>query len=57
MEWHRYLLSNHRSDKSKDDDNIYDNDENNENNVVGPIKRLWNANNFSKNWAQKTSKV
>ena len=51
MEWHHHLLSNHRNDKSKDDNNIYDNDENN---VVGPTKRPWNANNFYKNWAQKT---
>ena len=45
MEWHRYLLSNHRNDQSKDDNNIHDDDEND---VVGPIKRPWNANNFSK---------
>ena len=30
MEWHHHLLSNHRNDKSKDD--------NDENNVVGPKK-------------------
>ena len=40
--------------KSKDDDNIHYNDDNGENNVVGLTKRQWNANNFSKNWAQKT---
>ena len=31
MEWHHHLLSNHRNDKSKDD--------NDENNVVGPKKK------------------
>ena len=35
MDWHHHLLSNHRNDKSKDDNDIYDNDENN---VVGPKK-------------------